>query len=153
MALYFGQQHPGTVYRTGVWVCVVLVLSVISCSCCYFLDFIMIFIMIVVTIIGIFMAINYFLNYTLGLLYLNMVLVLQMHNSLDVSAPGHSLWILDWTCFLWTPLWHIYIPYKDILQGVPGFATDCPCGVWCLGLTTWLLFFWSTFWKSSLKWL
>ena len=37
-------------------------------------------------------------------------LVLQMHNSLDISAPGHSPWILDWTCFLWTPLCHVYIP-------------------------------------------
>ena len=26
--------------------------------------------------------------------------------------------------------------YKD----VSGFATDCPCGVWCLGLTTCLLY-------------
>ena len=24
-------------------------------------------------------------------------------------------------------------------RGVSGFATDCPCGVWCRGLTTWLL--------------
>ena len=24
--------------------------------------------------------------------------------------------------------------------GVPGFATDCPCGVWCRGLTTCLLY-------------
>ena len=23
---------------------------------------------------------------------------------------------------------------------VPGFATDCPCGVWCRGLTTCLLY-------------
>ena len=30
-----------------------------------------------------------------------------MHNSLDVSAPGHSPWILDWTCFRWTPLCHV----------------------------------------------
>ena len=27
--LFIGQQHPITVYRTGSWVCVVLVLSVI----------------------------------------------------------------------------------------------------------------------------
>ena len=24
-------------------------------------------------------------------------------------------------------------------RGVSGFATDCPCGVWCRGLTIWLL--------------
>ena len=28
-------------------------------------------------------------------------------------------------------------------RGVSGFATDCPCGVWCRGLTT--------FWKSNFK--
>ena len=38
MTLYIGQQHPITVYRTVFGVCVVLVLSVISCSCYYFLD-------------------------------------------------------------------------------------------------------------------
>ena len=61
-------------------------------------------------IIYIFMAINYLLIYTLGFLYI-VILVLQMHNSLDASAPGHSPWILDWTCFLWTPLCHVYIHY------------------------------------------
>ena len=35
-----------------------------------------------------------------------------MHNSLDVSAPGHSPWILDWTCYLRTLLCHVYIPYQ-----------------------------------------
>ena len=25
---------------------------------------------------------------------------------------------------------------KIFYRGVPGFATDCPCGVWCRGLTT-----------------
>ena len=47
-----------------------------------------------------------------------------MRNSLDVSAPGHSPWILDWACYLRTPLCHVYIPYQDILQGVPGFFTN-----------------------------
>ena len=32
------------------------------------------------------------------------ILVLQIRTFLDVSVPGHSLWILDWTCYLWTPL-------------------------------------------------
>ena len=56
--LYIGQQLPITVYKTGFWVCVVLVLIVIKCSCHYLLDRILFrhdFIMIVVTIIGIFM--------------------------------------------------------------------------------------------------
>ena len=56
-----------------VCVCVggVLVLSVIRCSCYYFLDRILFhldFFMIFVNIIGIFMVIQYFFNYTLGIL-------------------------------------------------------------------------------------
>ena len=35
-------------------------------------------------------------------------------------------------------------------RGVSGFATDCPCGVWCRGLTT-PPACWSTFWKSNSK--
>ena len=27
-------------------------------------------------------------------------------------------------------------PTRIIYRGVPGFATDCPSGVWCRGLTT-----------------
>ena len=71
VTLYIDQQHPITVYRTVFWVCVVLVSSVIRCSCYYFLDRILLhhdFIMIIETIIGIFMFIHYFLNYTLSFL-------------------------------------------------------------------------------------
>ena len=59
-----------------------------------------------------------------------------MHNSLDVSAPGHSPWILDWTCFLSTPYVMFTFPTRIFYRAVPGFATDCLCGVWCRGLTT-----------------
>ena len=31
-------------------------------------------------------------------------------------------------------------PSRIFYRGVPGFATDCPCGVWCHGLTTCLLY-------------
>ena len=71
--------------------------------------FIMIFIMIIVTITEIFMANLFILNYTFRL-FVTIVLVLQKRNCLDVSAPGHSLWILDWICYLRTPLCHVYIP-------------------------------------------
>ena len=41
----------------------------------------------------------------------------------------------------------------DILQGVPGFATGCTCGVWRRGLTSCLLYmgpcFWSLVWNDS----
>ena len=106
--------------RIGFWVYVVLGWmssgTPVTISWIELLYFIMIFIMIVVTITGIFMAINYLLIYTLGFLYIS--------NSGYANAqlpgrfsPGHSHWILDWTCFLWTPLCHVCIPYKDILQG------------------------------------
>ena len=36
-------------------------------------------------------------------------------------------------------------------RGVSGFATDCPCGVWCRGLTTCLLHFGPFFTKSYSK--
>ena len=31
-------------------------------------------------------------------------------------------------------------PSRIFYRRVPGFATDCPCGVWCRGLTTCLLY-------------
>ena len=31
-------------------------------------------------------------------------------------------------------------PSRIFYRGVPGFATDCPRGVWCRGLTTCLLY-------------
>ena len=34
----------------------------------------------------------------------------------------------------------VYIPTRICYRGVLGFATDCPCGVWCRGLTTCLLY-------------
>ena len=40
---------------------------------------------------------------------------------------------------------------RILYRGVPGFAIDCPCGVWCRGLTTCLLYVRPLFWKSSLK--
>ena len=42
-------------------------------------------------------------------------------------------------------------PTRIFYRGVPGFATDCPCGVWCRGLTTFPLYVCPLFWKSSLK--
>ena len=42
-------------------------------------------------------------------------------------------------------------PTGIFCRGVPGFATDCPCHVWCRGLTTCLLYVGPLFWKSSFK--
>ena len=56
-------------------------------------------------IITIYMAINYLLIYTLGFLYMS------SSGSANAQLPGHSPLILDWTCFLWNPLFQVYIPY------------------------------------------
>ena len=32
------------------------------------------------------------------------------------------------------------LPTRILYRGVPGIVTDCPCGVWCRGLTTCLLY-------------
>ena len=63
-----------------------------------------------------------------------------MRNFLYVSAPGHSPWILDWTCYLRSLYVMFTFPTGIFYRGVPGFATDCHCGVWCRGLTTYLLY-------------
>ena len=61
-------------YRTGFWVCVVLVLNVIRCSCHYFIDRILFhhdFLHDSCDYHWDFMAINYLLIYTLGFLYIS----------------------------------------------------------------------------------
>ena len=81
--------------------------------------------------------------------------------SLAVSAPGHFLWMLDWACYTFGLLCVMFRFFTRIFyRGVPGFATDCPCSVWCCGLTTYLLYggplFGSLVWNDSgflyLKW-
>ena len=44
--------------------------------------------------------------------------------------------------------------YTIFYRGVSGFATDCPCGVWCHGLTICLLYVTPLFgnlWRTSLR--
>ena len=76
-----------------------------------------------------------------------------MCNSLDVSAPGYSLWILDWTRNLRTPLCQFRLSTRILYRGAPVFATDCHCGVWCRGLAICLLYigplFGNLFWNDS----
>ena len=40
-------------------------------------------------------------------------------------------------------IWSLYVTFSYLIwifcRGVSGFATDCPCGVWCRGLTTCVL--------------
>ena len=62
------------------------------------------------------------------------IMVLKLRTSLDVSAPGHSLWRLYWTCYLQCVMF--IFPTGIFYTAVTGFATDCPCEVWFRGLTT-----------------
>ena len=88
-------------------------------------------------IIRIFLAVNYFLNYILDVIYLNSsgCAIAQLPPPLDILL---EYWIEYVTfgllCVMCTFLTRIFY------RGVPGFATDCPCGVWCRGLTTCLLY-------------
>ena len=47
-------------------------------------------------------------------------------------------------CIKHTDFGPLYVTFRFSMRifysGVPGFATDCPCGVWCHGLTTCLLY-------------
>ena len=105
-------------------------------------------------ITGIFMAINYPLIYTLGFLYIS------NSSSANAQLPGC---FCNWTFSLniglnMFPLdWLLYVmftfPTRIFYRGVPGFATDCPYGVWCRGLTTCPLYVGPLFGNLySLKW-
>ena len=58
-----------------------------------------------------------------------------MRNSLDILLDywiEHAIFGLFYVRFTFST--------KISHRGVLGFATDCPCGVWCHGLTTRLLY-------------
>ena len=142
MTLHIRQQHPsqsiGLVFGCALFWCWVSLGAPVTISLIGFY-FIMIFIMIVVTIIGIFMAINYFLNYTFGFLYLS------SSGSANAQLPGcFRRWTFSLNIGLNILHGLLYVmftfPTRIFYRGVSGFATDCPCGVWCRGLTTCLLY-------------
>ena len=70
----------------------------------------------------------------------NIILVLRSLTSQDVSASGHSFRILDWTNYHRTSYIRFIFSIRVFCRGVPCFATDCPCSVWCCGLTTCLMY-------------
>ena len=83
--------------------------------------------------------INYILNYTLSFLYLS---------SSSSGNEQHPRCFRPWTLSLNIGL-NLFpsdsfvmftSPASIFYRGAPGFATDCPCGVRCRGLTTCLLY-------------
>ena len=139
VTLYIGQQHPITVYSTGFVVCVVLVLNVIRCSTYYYLDRIL------------FHHDIHHDSYDYHWDFCGHPLLIELPFRLSVTK---RFWFCKCTTpWMFLPLdilleyWieHVafglvYVmftfPTRIFYRGVPGFATDCPCGVWCCGLTT-----------------
>ena len=137
MTLCIGQLHPITVYRTGfgcarLWCWVSLCGPFTSFLIGFY--FIVIF-MTIVTFIGICTAILVALNYTFRLsvtkwFWFCKCATAWMFSPLDILLEywiEHVTFGLLYVIF-WFPT---RIPYK----GVPGFTTDCPCGVWWRGST------------------
>ena len=136
MILCNGKLHPITAYRPGSWVCAVLVLSVIICSFYCFIHrdlFHHDFQYHIGTINGIFMVILFILNHTF-------MLPLTKYFWLCKCATP---WMfptltLSFNIGLTFELLYVVFTFRTRLfyRGVPGFTIDCPCGVWCRGLTT-----------------
>ena len=86
-------------------------------------------------------------NLILGCLWLLVfvlnILILGIWCSTIPHLPGC---FCPWTFFenigfntVWTDPFMSHLATWIFCRGVLGFATDCPCGVWCRGLTTCLL--------------
>ena len=143
MTLCICQQHPITIYMSGFGVCVVLVLSVVRCSCYYFLDRI------------IFHHDFHHVSCDYSWDFYGHSILVGLHFRLRVTK---NFWFCKYaTPWMFPPLdilleyWieHVTIgllyvmftfPIRIFYRVVPGFVTDCPCGVWCRGLTTCLLY-------------
>ena len=98
------------------------------------------FIMIVVTIIDIFIAIIVILNYTLRLSVTKYFWLCKcappgMFPPVDIPFEH---WIEHVTFGLLYVMFRI--SSRTFYRGVPGFATDCSCGVWCRWLIICLLY-------------
>ena len=141
VTLCIGRQHLFTVYRTGLGVCAVLVLSVIRCSCNYFFD-----------------RIIFHHDFHHDSCYYNWdfyghSLHFELHFRLSVTKwfwfckcttppPPMDILLEYWIEHVTFGLLYVMFTFlsRIFYRGVPGFATDWPCGVWCRGLTTCLLY-------------
>ena len=117
------ELHPITVYMAGFWERAV---PLLNATCCFiwFQPFVS-YSMVMRLILGCLWPLVSVLNY---------ILTLGILRSVIFHLPGC---FCPWTFFLCvTSIYWTRIFYR----GVSGFATDCPCGVWCRGLTTCLLY-------------
>ena len=68
--------------------------------------------------------------------------VLEMTSAkLKLFVQASSLFYINAKIYTFT------IPTRIFYRGVPAFATDCPCGGWCRGLTTYLQHEWT--WRRT----
>ena len=126
--------HHSIAYRTVFWVCVVLVLNEIWCSCQYSLDIILFH-------HGFYHdSCDYRWNFCghllpldlhFRLLYICKCTTPWMFPPLDIL---HEYWIEHVSFGLLYVMFTF--PTRIFYRVAPGFTTDCPRGVWCRGLTT-----------------
>ena len=134
----------------GGGVCAVLVLGVIVCSLtnsfieCYF-------IMMVATLTAILYLLYSFWTTHLGFPKLRSTGSATTHLH-GCFCPEHSLWKLDWTCYLRTTSWHVWILYWDILKRSSRLCNWLPLRCFVPRIDHLPPVSWSTFWKSSLRW-
>ena len=136
MTVCIGQLHHITVYRAGFWVCVVLVLGVIS-LCVPFANSLIefCFIMIFVTIVGILWPL--FFQLQVSAFCNEVFLVLQMHTSL--MFPPLYISFEYWRGQVTFGLLFRFST-RIFWRGFPCFATDCSCGVGCRRLSSCILY-------------
>ena len=132
-----------SLYRIVLWVCVVLVLSVIRCFCYYILDRIF------------FHHAFHHDDCDYHWDFYGHSLLFDLHFRLSVTkyfwfCKGTTPWMFppldilleNWIEHVTFGLLYVMFtfPTRTFYRGVQGFASDCPCGVWCRGLTTCLLY-------------
>ena len=101
---------------------------------------IMIFIIIIVTIIGMFMAILFIMKYSFRLSVTKWFWFCECATPL--IFPALDILLQYWVEHVTFGLHYVMFTFLTRISywGVPGFATDCHCGVWCRGITTCLIY-------------
>ena len=124
-------------------VCAVPLLSVIMCSFYYFHDRVLFhndFHHETYDYYWDFVAILFNLNYTFRLCVTRYFWLCKCPN--PCMFPALDILLEYWIEHVTFGLLYVMFtfPARIFYRGVPSFAIDCPCGVWCRGLTTCLLY-------------
>ena len=122
-----GEAAPITVYRTGYGECTVPVLNAT-----YYFNCVLLY----DNKAKMFVTIGIRFKHYFDIVFY----VLQSLTSQDVFVPGPSVRISDSTWYHRTLYVTSRYSTRIFYRIVSGFATDCPCGVLCLGLATCLMY-------------